>query len=296
MASHIKRVVARVAPQQYGLITRAQLLEGGVRERTIDNCLATDRLERIHAAVYGVPGAPDSWRRRVLAATFASGGTAAGRTSAAISDLLPVPEGPIEILVPITANPVADGFVVHRTRRPFDIRVVDAIPTTSVTRTFEDLARVVPLRTLDELIDKALYRRLVTLDELRRARGPVARLAVDRSGAPAESVLETRFLRVLRDGGLPSPVPQFEVRRGGVLIGRVDFAYPKERIVIELESFQYHSGRRAFDRGHRRFKELQAAGYLVLPFTSTDIRRPKQVVATVRRALWERGHPDVVQI
>jgi hypothetical protein len=51
MASHIGRVVACVAPTQYGLITRTQLVDAGVPERTIDNGVATGRLDRVHAAV-----------------------------------------------------------------------------------------------------------------------------------------------------------------------------------------------------------------------------------------------------
>lgn len=296
MASHIERVVARIAPRQYGLVTRAQLLDEHVPARTIDGYLAAEHLERIHASVYGVPGSPDSWLKRVCAATFGAGGAGAGRTAAGVFELLGVPDDPIEVLVPIRANPKPDGFVVHRTRRPFEVVVVYGIRVTSVVRTLEDLALSLPLRTLDELMDKALYRKLATLDELRLARGRVSKLARERNGAPVESVLETRFLRILREGGLPLPVPQFEIRAGGVLIARVDFVYPAERIAIEIESFQYHSGRRPFDRGYARFKQVQGAGYLVVPFTATDLTRPKQVVATVRRHLWERGHPDVVQL
>ena len=290
----IERVVARVAPSQHGLVTRTQLLDADVPRRTIDNFVAAERLERVHSAVFLVPGAPRTWRQSVLAATLSAGPEAAAAelTAAALWDLLPIPRSPIEIVVPVTRNPKADGFVVHRSRRPIDAVVVDGVPTTSPARTIEDLSRRLPVGRLEDVVDKALYRRLVTPDDLRIPAGPLGRLMSDRG--VVESPLEAQFLRLLRDGGLPLPVPQFEIRRGGILIARVDFAYVRERIVIELESYQYHSGRGAFDRGNQRFKELQAAGYLVLPFTSTDTRRPKQVIATVRRCLWERGHPDVV--
>ena len=298
MPSHIWRVVARVAPAQHGLVTRGQLLDAHVSERSIDHHLAVGSLDRLHASVYRAPGAPRTRPQMVLAAILAAGpkAAAASRTALANWELLDEDDRPIELLVPMSANPRPDGFVIHRTRRPFEICVVHGLPTTSVVRALEDVSRVVPARTLEQLIDSALYRRLVSVDELRTARGSVGRLAGGREAASVESVLEARFLRLLREGGLPLPVPQYEVRRGGILIARVDFAYPAERIVIELESFQYHSGRQAFDRGNRRFKELQAAGYLILPFTSTDLRRPKQVDRTVRRSLWERGHPDVVQL
>lgn len=185
---------------------------------------------------------------------------------------------------------------VRRTRSPFGIEIVQGIPTTTVGRTLADLSRLLPARALEELVDKALFRRLVTVDELLGIGGRVGRLASTRSPAPVESVLETRFLRIVRDAGLPLPIAQFEVRRGGILIARIDFAYPAERIAIELESYEFHSSRLALDRGAQRVKDLQAAGYLVVPFTSTGLRRPKQVIATVRRCLWERGHPDIVNM
>jgi very-short-patch-repair endonuclease len=224
-----------------------------------------------------------------------TGGAAAGRTAGTNSELLLTIDVPIEILVPIASNPDPDGFVVHRTRRPFEICVVCGIPTTSVSRTLEDLASVLPARTLEEVVDQALHRRLVRIEDLAQTRGVVRRLALERTGAAVESVLETRFLRILRDAGLPLPVPQFEIRRGSVLIARVDFAYPAERMAIELDGYKYHASRQAFDRGHRRQVDIQAAGYLIVPFTSTDLRRPGQIASTVRRFLWERGHPNVVQ-
>jgi len=298
MSSGIERVVARVAPDQHGLVARFQLLEAGVPPRTIDNAIAAHRLLVVHPAVYAVAGSPTSWLRTVLAATLNAGtrAAAAGRTASALWDVLPAANLPVEVLVPVATNPRGDGFVVHRTRRPFQIVTVHGIAATSVARTLEDIARAVPLRLLEEAVDKALHRRLVTLEELRGVRGPVARLAASRSASVPESVLETRFLRILRDARLPFPVTQYEIRRGAVLIARADFAYPAERVVIEIESYEFHSSRRAFDRGHWRVKELQAAGYLVVPFTATDLRRPKQVVSTVQRVLWERGHPDVVNI
>ena len=48
------------------------------------------------------------------------------------------------------------------------------------------------------------------------------RLLIDSGG---ESVLERRFLRLLRDAGLPRPETQVVQRRGGRHVGRVDFLF-----------------------------------------------------------------------
>jgi len=297
MSSHIERVIARVAPEQHGLVTRPQLRDAGVPTRTIDYGIAAERLVVVYRTVYRVPGAPRTWLQAVLAATMYAGPEAATayRTAAALHGLVPN-SGLIEVLVPVSRYPRAVDFAVRRTKKPYGVEIVHGIPTTTVSRTLADLSHVISLRTLEEVVDKALFRRLVIVEELESIGGRVGRLASTRSQAPVESVLETRFLRIVRESGLPLPVAQFEVRRGGILIARVDFAYPAERLVIELESYEFHSSRLALDRGAQRVKDLQAAGYLVVPFTSTDLRRPRQVISTVRRHLWERGHPDIVNI
>jgi len=58
------------------------------------------------------------------------------------------------------------------------------------------------------------------------------------------------------------------------------------RVVVELDGFAYHSGRREYREDRRRDRELLAQGYLVLRFTWEDVMRdPGEVVRAVRAAL-----------
>ena len=298
MSSQIERAIARLAPHQHGLVTRTQLRGAGIPARSIDYHVATGRIERVHPGVYRHAAVPRSWLQTVLAATLSAGegAAASGLTAARLWDLHESPGQVIEVTVLGTAHPRSRGFVVHRSRRPFSPAIVNAIPTTPPARTLDDLARVLPERVLEELLDKALYRRLVRPSELAGARGALGRLVRARDGAQVESVLETRFVRLVRTHGLPPPVPQFEIRRGGTLLARVDFAYPLERVAIEIDGFRYHAGRSVFDGDRRRQNDVLSAGFAVLRFTAADLARPRRVAAMIRRVLWERGCPGVASV
>jgi hypothetical protein len=207
MSALVREIVSRVAPGQHGLVTRRQLTDAHVPARTIDNNIQIGSLEIVHPGVYRACGSPKTWLQTVLAATLSAGdGAAAGaRTAAALWSLLPVPGQPVEVIVPLPRHPRGHGYVVHRTRRPFEVAAVHRIPTTTAARTLDDISRVVSRRTLEEVMDKALFRGLTTVNELGRIGGVVADLAAERSPRRVQSVLETRFLRSCATEICPSP-------------------------------------------------------------------------------------------
>jgi very-short-patch-repair endonuclease len=173
------------------------------------------------------------------------------------------------------------------------------VPITDPARTILDLGAVVPARKVEAALECALGRRLVTVAGLRvvleavgrrgrRGTGVLRALLELRSDAAGvtESVLEERMLRLLRDHSLPLPVTQHEVRAGGRLLGRVDFAYPLRRVAIEVDGYESHSSLDAFRRDRARQNELVAAGWTVLRFTWHDVvHRPEHVASVLRRVL-----------
>ena len=120
---------------------------------------------------------------------------------------------------------------------------VDGIPVTCPARTVVDLARTCSFESAVVTIDAALRRGLVSeatlADALQRAAGwpgvPAARRAVDFADGLAESVGESRSRVALLRAGLPAPTPQWEVRHGGELVGRVDFAWPQRHTIAEFD-------------------------------------------------------------
>jgi very-short-patch-repair endonuclease len=68
-------------------------------------------------------------------------------------------------------------------------------------------------------------------------------------------------------------VCQYETRIEGVLVARVDFAYPADRVAIEFDSFRWHAGRRPFASDRARANRIEALGWHLLRVTPDDVRR-----------------------
>jgi very-short-patch-repair endonuclease len=299
----VDRRIARCAAAQHGVLSRSQAIGLGVTRSMVEWRLATGRWEALHPAVYRLAGTPETWRQRLLAACLAAGASSAAshRSAAVLRSLPEVPAGMIEISVPNRRRVRLGGALVHHvsTLSPVDVIAVDAIPTTTVTRTLIDLAGVVPLEALEEALDDALRRRLTSLARLRwrlaelgrrgrpgaKALGTLIDARAAREGVP-ESVLETRFLRLLRRAGLRPPTPQYEVRVGARVLARVDFAYPDIRLAIEIDGYQWHSGRAPWERDLTRRNTLTTLGWRLIHVTWSDVhRRPETIVGVIAGAL-----------
>jgi very-short-patch-repair endonuclease len=166
------------------------------------------------------------------------------------------------------------------------------LPTTSPADTVLDLAAL-PLGQAVAAADSALRRRLVEPGELvlAAARRPTwsSRSGVDallraidpRSGSVPESVLRVE----LAEAGLPRPVSQFVV----VIADRryvLDFAWPHQRLVVEVDGFSVHGTPQALNADLVRQNALVTAGWVVLRFTAWDVlHRPQHVVRVVADAL-----------
>lgn len=207
--------------------------------------------------------------------------------------------GPIEVTIPRSRHRSGPG-TVHRTYLPpVDVTVVDAIPVTTVARTLIDLAAVADPNVLEEALDDALRRGLVSLARLRwrlnelasRGRpgiGVMRKLldARDPTQAVPDSVFERRVLRVLRRGGVPAPIPQYQIRDRGRLVATVDFAFPEVKLAIEADGYRWHSGRIRWDDDRTRRNQLTLLGWRVIHVTWTDlVRRPENVIEQIRLAL-----------
>jgi very-short-patch-repair endonuclease len=112
----------------------------------------------------------------------------------------------------------------------------------------------------------------------------VARAADPRAANPFESVLRAIALGVR---GLRVQ-PQYEVRRPG-FYARVDLADERLRLVIEAESWTFHSGRKAFDRDCRRYNALVVDRWRVVRFTWEQVMFDPDYVKAVLQALVD--HP-----
>lgn len=99
--------------------------------------------------------------------------------------------------------------------------------------------------------------------------------------SPGDNDLEARVQRWLVSADLPRPVAQLPVLVGDRRY-RLDLAFPDLRIAIELDGWEAHGSRRAFDRDRARGNDLELAGWTLLRFTSSSTQA--DVVRTVQAA------------
>lgn len=102
---------------------------------------------------------------------------------------------------------------------------------------------------------------------------------------PGDNDLEMRFLRAIVAAELPEPKLQHRIVIGNRRC-RIDLAYPDLKIAVEIDGWEHHRSRTAFDDDRARSNDLVVAGWRLLRFTSTMTNA--QAVATVAAALSQR--------
>jgi very-short-patch-repair endonuclease len=288
-------VFAETAARQHGLVTRTQLVKAGLSVDSINRRLRSGALILVHRGVYGLPGIPDSFARRVMAALLAAGGMAAASHTAAAT-LHGIGELPprVEISVPRSQRPRLTGVTVYRVSYlPAGHRVMQGgVIVTSLARTICDLASVLEAGDLELVLDEALARRRIRLATVRsmltslpgnsQGAGVLRALIDARSDgrARAESPLELRLHRFLKRAGFRGWETQQWV--SGC---RVDVAFPTQRLALQVDSYRHHSSRTDWARDHRRHTALVTAGWRVLPVTLEDLDREDELAAKLREAL-----------
>jgi Protein of unknown function (DUF559) len=202
--------------------------------------------------------------------------------------------GPVHVSVPNRNSWQPEGIRVHRPRHlePADRTRRYGIPVTSPSRTLLDLAAVVsPIqlrRAFEEAERLELLDReaLVRMCDRMRGRRGVARLRGLLGEGPlplseVRSRLEARFLAFCRDRGLP--IPATNVPLGEF---EVDFLWPEQRVVVELDGWRSHGLRSAFEDDRRRDVRIQLLGHRVVRVTNQRLDRdPGELEAELRRLL-----------
>lgn len=287
--------LANLADEQHGVVSYGQLAMLGLGRGAIEHRAHTGRLHRLHRGVYAVGRRTVPREGRWLAAVFACGPDAllSHRSAAALWGLLHDSRRTIDVTVAGGSRPGSRGLAVHNVRRLHhdDRARRDHIPVTSVSRTLLDVASVLPPRRLARAVEEAerlwLFD-LRTLTELcersngKRGVRPL-REAIDRyrPGAPViRSDLERLFVEVCDRAGLPSPAMNLFV--AGC---EVDAAWLDRGLVVEVDGFEYHRTRGAFETDRRRDAALQREGLRVLRVTDRRLKDDPAGIAEDIRAL-----------
>ena len=304
--------LAGIAERQHGVFALWQVRQIGFTPAAVQHRLRTGRWELLQPGVYRLPGSPRSWEQRLMAAVLAAGteAVASHRSAAA---LLGIPgfrrPGRLELSTPRSRRARTPDATVHRTLHLPDahVAVVNGIPTTRAARTLVDLAGVLPATQTERAVDNCLAMDVVTVrtlgeltNELAAGRPGIAllRRLLDERGdgyvAPA-SELEVRFLSLVRTAGLEEPVRQLDVGDDRGWAGRVDYAYPALRLLIELDSRRHHTAKLDFEADRARDNRRVAARWRPIRFTWEMVTtRPDDVEDVLRRAgVTSRRQDDV---
>ncbi len=168
------------------------------------------------------------------------------------------------------------------------------IPVTALPRTLLDLAATVRFDWLEKMVERA--EELERFD-LRAVEDLLARtvghhghgrlrraIALYKPSSFTRSGLEKRFLELVLQAGLPQPHMNY-VEHGFEL----DCYWPEHRFAVELDLFETHGTRAAFERDRERQEELLLAGITMTRVTGPRLERePDKVICRVARLLARR--------
>jgi very-short-patch-repair endonuclease len=262
--------IAALADRQYGVVTRAQLLNAGFTSAQIDGRLRARRLHRVHQGVYAVGHRVLTREGRWMAATLAAGGVLSHISAAAAWDLRPTSARLIHVTVAgDLGRKRRAGIKIHRstTLTPRDTTVHRGIPITTPARTIIDLARTLSGRPLEHVIDLADQRGLINFDDLRAANSASLHAVLSRySPAPTRSELEEALVRLCDEHGIPRP--ETNTRIEGI---EVDAVWRDKRLIVEVDGYRYHRAPSRFESDREKDIVLGAKGWRVLRFTWAQV-------------------------
>jgi hypothetical protein len=291
------QALAALAGRQHGVVSIGQLKRLGYSKDQVRWAAAMGRLHSIDRSVYAVGHTRLSLHGQCFAAVFACGPEAvlSHHSAAWLHGLAKWSPEPFHVTGPVARRPRLP-VRIHRARRLVgeDRRLVEGIPVTAVPRTLLDMAAAVRFDQLERLVERSEE---LGVFDLRKVEDLLARtvghhrhgrlrkaIALYRPSSFTRSGLEKRFLELVMEAGLPQPRTNF-VAHGFEL----DCYWPEHRFAVELDVFETHGTRAAFERDRKRQEDLLLAGIAMTRVTGPRLERePGEVVERVTRLLRQR--------
>lgn len=286
----------RVLAAQYGVASREQLLDAGVRPAVLAGMVRRGDLETVERGVYRAIATSVPPEQVVMAAVLRAGPGArlSGEHALALyrvegAGLCGAPT----VLVPPGKRVRAVGFsVIASEVPPCDRAVVARVPSLRIERVVLELARTAPERRVLEVVDSARWLRLLRRDRLvRRARdlpghpGASKVLALLGSGALGPESFGERNLQALLVG-LPG---YFEWGVDDVVPGvRFDVYERAARLALEYDGERDHTTERDVFADRSRELRVREAGIELIRVTKDMLRFEREItrrrIAAILRA------------
>ena len=294
-----------IAAVQRGYVSRDQLLQAGLTYAVIRRLVARHFLIPDHPGVFAVGHVPrDVPLARETAALLAVRSPAwlSHQSAAAVWGLTCMDDdaGPVHVTVDRGARLPPRAESVSTGRASLDAserRIHNDLPVTSPARMLLDVAADSTDRELERAYDHVLVKRLARESDVRRV---LAAANGHRGRKRLQSVVDThaettltrseaeeRMLMLIRDSGLPQPAVNHRVHGF-----EVDFYWPRERLVLEVDGFRYHSTPKAFDRDRERDAILRMHAISSMRVTWHQLDgRPLEVIARLAWTLAIAAEP-----
>ena len=278
-----------MAAGQRSLATTEQLRGAGLTRRAIQRRREKGWLHPLYPGVYlvGVSEPPRLALQLGAVLCCGDGALLSHRSAAELWCFVAEVPGDMHVTVPRRMRG-RNGVVVHRAAHP-EGTVYRGIPVTSPLQTLADFAADASDHELRGAVAAVQQTRLLRAEhvpELRaRARGKRGGAALgailDAGVSPSRSRSEARVSRHLRAAGLRDP--EVNVR---VLGHEVDFLWREEKVILEIDTYDFHADVVAFERDRARDLELENAGYQVIRATEEQV---PQATPRIAAALATRG-------
>jgi very-short-patch-repair endonuclease len=184
----------------------------------------------------------------------------------------PGDEASVDVTIPVESGRARrSGIRLHRssTLSPADCTRRAGIPVTKSARTLEDLHRVVTGKAFAAALREAEFLRLPIGDAFKPDR--------------TRSDLEAMFLSLVRRHRLPQPEVNVKIDRF-----LVDFLWRAGWLIVEVDGWEAHRTRSAFEDDRARDARLKVLGYDVLRFTWRHVEENSAAVARTIRQLLRR--------
>ena len=276
-----------MATQQYGVVTIWQLLAAGLSHEGIRRLVRAGRLHSLYRGVYAVGHRALSPRGKLLAAVYACGrdAVASHHDAAWVWNVGRSRVARFHVTVAARGRKAPRGVALHCVRQlhPEDVTEVEGIPVTSLARTLVDLGAVLSLTQLRRTFEEADRRGLLDAPAVARVcdRGNGRRGVANARRAlelyepdppKTRSEAEREFFDWCDAMGVPRPSSNVWIEGQEVDAAWLD-RNGRPIAVVELDSYEFHSTREAFERDRERSAALEVAGIPCIRVTSRRMRR-----------------------
>jgi very-short-patch-repair endonuclease len=294
-------VIAALAARQKGIVSRVQLLAAGIPPGVITRLIREGFLHPLHRGIYAVGhlALPQYAKEQAALLACGRGAVISSRSALYLWGIVDRPPAEIDVTVAGRHCRKRQGIRLHLTSAidKRDVRTRHGLPVTFPARALIEFAADAGGDELADALAEARVRELIREGELeaavatagKRAGAARMRAFLREEGEPAvtRSRAERRFRKLLQEAHLPQPKVNARVA------GReVDFLWPSERVVLEVDGWQVHRHRRAFENDRRKDMLLSDAGYHVIRITWRQFtREPLALIAHIARVLDRRSRP-----